>query len=157
MVVGVDGTAQVRDYVQTHSVDAEIRVLESSTRNSELAAKALGCSIAEIAKSIVFVDEDNTLVVVLSGDRRVDLRRLCDTVGLNLRLATPEEVYARTGYRVGGVPPFPHRMGVRVIADRSIQRFESVWAAAGDQNSLMRVPTQDLIRVSGAEVVDISK
>lgn len=88
MVVGVDGTAQVRDYVQTHSVDAEIRVLESSTRNSELAANALGCSIAEIAKSIVFVDEYNTLVVVLSGDRRVDLRRLCDTVGLNLRLAT---------------------------------------------------------------------
>lgn len=153
----MDGTAQVRDYVQTHSVDAEIRVLESSTRNSELAANALGCSIAEIAKSIVFVDEYNTLVVVLSGDRRVDLRRLCDTVGLNLRLATPEEVYDRTGYRVGGVPPFPHRMGVRVIVDRSIQRFESVWAAAGDQNSLMRVPTQDLIRVSGAEVVDISK
>jgi Uncharacterized conserved protein, COG2606 len=153
----MEGTTQVRDYVQTHSVHAEIRILDSSTRSSELAAKALGCSIAEIAKSIVFVDEHNTLVVVLSGDKRVDIRKLCDAVGLNLRMATPEEVYTRTGYRVGGVPPFPHSGGVRVVVDRSIQRFDSVWAAAGDHNSLMRVPTADLIRVSGNVVLDISK
>ncbi|MEM0120981.1 MAG: YbaK/EbsC family protein [Thermoprotei archaeon] len=152
----MNGTERVRNYIQMRSIQAEIRILESSTRSSQLAAKALGCSVAEIAKSIVFVDEQNTLVVVLSGDKKVDLQKLCGTLGLNLRLATPEEVFSRTGYMVGGVPPFPHRSGVRVVVDSSVLRFPIVWAAAGDNNSLMQISTAELVRASEAQVIEAS-
>jgi Cys-tRNA(Pro) deacylase len=152
-----EGTARVHAYIREKGVDARIIVFGESTHSSEQAARLLGCSVAQIAKSIVLVDDKHTCVVVLSGDRKVDLKKLKWTVGVNLRIATPDEVQQRTGYRVGGVPPFPHRVGVRVLIDHSVKRFTEVWAAAGDTNSLMRISTEQLINVAGGDLADVSK
>lgn len=143
-------------YLHESKVDHELRVLDKSTRTSALAAEVLGCTISEIAKSVVFVGSSTTLVVVISGDRRVDMGKLSRLVGGPLRPGTPEEVVERTGFRIGGVPPFPHREGVRVILDRSVVGRPEVWAAAGTPNAVFRIRSGDLASLVGGELSDLA-
>ena len=139
---------KVSQYLASSGVTAEVREFGGSTRNSELAAQALGCTVAEIAKSVVFVGK-GTAVVIISGDKRVDVAKLADEVNDVVRIAKPDEVRERTGFPIGGVPPFPHEPGVIVLPDASLTRFASVWAAAGTPNAVFRIGTNDLIRLVG--------
>ena len=143
-----DGVWKVREYVKGLGIEAEFRDFQTSTKNSVLAAQALGCTVAEIAKSVVFVGE-KAYVVVLSGDRRVDSSLLARLVGGEARLATPEEVKVQTGYPVGGVPPFPHGDNVRVLVDSSLTRFDRVWVASGAPNSVLMLRTMDIMATVG--------
>lgn len=149
------GQEDVSRYLKESGVDHELRVLQQSTRTSPLAAQALGCTIDQIAKSVVFLGSSVT-VVVLSGGRRVDLDKLRDIVGEGVRAGSPDEVAANTGYRIGGVPPFPHGSGVRVLVDSSILEHETVWAAAGAPNAVFRIRAVDLARLVGGSANDIS-
>ncbi len=137
---------RVADYLSSSGVPVEIREFGESTRNSELAAQALGCRVAEIAKSVVFVGR-TTAVVIISGDKRVDAGKLSKLVGERMRIAKPEEVRERTSFPIGGVPPFPHAEGVTVFPDSSLTRFRDVWAAAGTPNVVFRIASGDLIRL----------
>ncbi len=146
---------RVREFVAASGVDAEFREFEDSTRNSELAATALGCTAAEIAKSVVFVGS-SAHVVVISGDRRVDVARLSRVQKEEVRVATPEEVREMTGFPIGGVPPFPHLDGVHVLPDASLTRFRHVWAAAGTPRAVVRLATSDLVRLAGSGIFDLA-
>jgi prolyl-tRNA editing enzyme YbaK/EbsC (Cys-tRNA(Pro) deacylase) len=146
---------RVSDYLAKAGIKSEIREFAESTKNSSLAAEALGCTVAEIAKSVVFVGP-HPAVVVLSGDKKVDSEKLGRLVGGPVRVATPEEVRSSTGYPVGGVPPFPHLNGVRVFADSSLARFGFVWAAAGAPNEVFRITAEDLVRLVGEGMHDLS-
>ncbi|HYC26572.1 MAG TPA: YbaK/EbsC family protein [Nitrososphaerales archaeon] len=128
---------------------------DESTKNSELAARALGCTVAEIAKSVVFMGE-GPVVVVIAGDRRVDLEKLQRLVGSKVRRATPDEVRDGTGYPIGGVPPFPHSAQVKVFFDRTLNLHLEVWAAGGTPNSVFKVSPGDMVSVAGASTVDVS-
>lgn len=139
-----DSVQRVKEYVSKHSIEAEIRLLEQeSTRTSSMAAGSLGCSVAEIAKTIGFVKEGGSpILITLSGDKKVNMQKLAEIIGTSpggLRKMSAEEVKALSGYSIGGVPPFPHKEGVRVLSDDSLFRFESVWAAAGSTNAVMRM------------------
>jgi prolyl-tRNA editing enzyme YbaK/EbsC (Cys-tRNA(Pro) deacylase) len=150
------GSAErVASFLRARGLDAEIREFDTSTRNSLLAAQALGCSVAEIAKSVVF-SGGGTLVVIVSGDRKVDTGKLAGITGSVVELATPEAVRENTGYPIGGVPPFPHNEGVRVIPDLSLTRFQSVWAAGGVPNVVFKMATDTMLRVLGVDPVDVS-
>jgi len=149
------GSDRVASFLKAEGLDAELKEFDTSTKSSSLAAQALGCTVGEIAKSIVF-EGAGPIVVILSGDRRVDLRRLAETVGSHVGVATPEFVKATTGYPIGGVPPFPHNDGVRVLPDRSLTRFRSVWTAGGAPNVVFKVSTLQLIKTVGIEPVDVS-
>lgn len=146
---------RVAEFLATSGASYELREFDESTRSSALAAKALGCSEAEIAKSVVFVG-DRTVVVIISGDKRVDPAKLARTAGAELRVAKPDEVRERTGFPIGGVPPFPHEEEVVVLADSSLTRFDHVWAAAGTPNSVIGIGTGDLLRLVGGAPVDLS-
>lgn len=134
----------------------EMREFGESTKNSALAAEALGCTVAEIAKSVVFVGR-GTAVVIISGDKKVDASKLAREAGEEMRIATAEEVRERTGFPVGGVPPFPHRSGVLVYPDRSLTRFADVWAAAGTPNVVFRIGSSDLMSHLGQGPFDLSR
>ena len=136
-------------------MDAEFREFGTSTRSSALAAQALGCSVAEIAKSVVFKGR-KAVVVVISGDKRVDSARLSDLEGVPVAFATPDEVREMTGYPIGGVPPFPHSEGVSVLVDSSLLRFGRVWAAGGAPNTVFSVRTEDLLRIVGSEPAEVA-
>jgi prolyl-tRNA editing enzyme YbaK/EbsC (Cys-tRNA(Pro) deacylase) len=150
------GIERVKRFVAQKGLDTAIQELDSSTRSSALAAHALGCSVAEIAKSVVFCGEQ-TVVVVISGDRRVDAGKLGKLVGSSLRVATSDEVRMRTGYVIGGVPPFPHDDRVLVFADSSLTRFDQVWTASGAQNAVMNISTRALIATIGRPVHDLAQ
>jgi len=146
----------VSRYLSMSGVRHELREFDESTKNSALAAQALGCSVAEIAKSVVFVGE-RTAVVIISGDKRVDGAKLLKVIGAELRIAKPNEVREMTGFPIGGVPPFPHGDGVAVLADASLARFSHVWAAAGTPNSVFRIGTPDLLRLLNTAPVDVAE
>lgn len=129
--------------------------LDDLTRTSKMAAEALGCSIAQIAKSIVFVNGE-AVVVVISGDKKVDLKKLSRLLEKKMRIADADTVRKSTGYVIGGVPPFPHEEGVRVIIDSSLQRFDEVWAAAGTPHSVMKLSIGTLMQILGDEFVDVA-
>ncbi len=147
---------RVAEFLRKSGVDFELKEFDGSTKSSALAAQALGCTTAEIAKSVVFAG-GKTIVVVISGDKRVDPPRLAQYAAETLRIATPDEVRQRTGFPIGGVPPFPHAQGVTVLADASLLRFGQVWAAGGAPNAVFRIGTKDLFRLLKAGPLELSE
>jgi prolyl-tRNA editing enzyme YbaK/EbsC (Cys-tRNA(Pro) deacylase) len=152
----VGSVERVRQHLLALKLNVDVREFDTSTKNSTLAARALGCSVAEIAKSVVF-NAGGAVVVVISGDKRVDTRRLSEQVGGRVSVATPEEVRSMTGYPIGGVPPFPHVKGVRVLCDESLLRFEQVWAAGGAPNIVFRISPHELVKKTGGATVDLAE
>ena len=159
------GVELVRSFVQDQRIDAEIVIVApESTKTSALAASALGCTVAEIAKTIGFLmtssDSPTPTLVVLSGDKRVSsekLARSIQTSKAHLRKMNADEVKEFTGYSIGGVPPFPHRSGVAVLVDESLFRFGKVWAAAGSSNAVMGISPKILTEALKIPQVDVSE
>jgi prolyl-tRNA editing enzyme YbaK/EbsC (Cys-tRNA(Pro) deacylase) len=152
----IRGFKRVSAYLDERGVEARIVILNESTRTSQLAADALGCTVAEIAKSIAFRAGDGAVVVVISGDRRVDALKVSAYLGVKVGNADADTVKELTGYTIGGVPPFPHEAGVRVLLDSSLTRFEKVWAAAGAPNSVMSLRVEQLRGIVGGELVNVA-
>lgn len=127
------------------------------TPNSETAAKAVGCSVGEIAKSILFIIGGTPVVVVTSGDVRVKGSRLKQALGISgkARLPEAEEVAACTGYAPGGVCPFLLPPGLKVVIDGSMRRFPVVYAAAGNEHSAVPVTVDQLLEITGGVEVEV--
>ncbi|MBI3116302.1 MAG: YbaK/EbsC family protein [Thaumarchaeota archaeon] len=149
------GVGQVKEFLLSRGISAQIVELGASAKNSQLAAKALGCTVGEIAKSVVFTGP-RTMVVVLSGEKRVNLEKLSLVAGSKLTIASAEEVKTLTGYVDGGVPPFPHDDGIGLYPDLSLKTYPRVWAAAGEQNAVMQISVKELIETIGSDVVEVS-
>lgn len=150
------GSRRVSEYLKEKGIEARVVTLDESTRTSQLAADALGCTVAEIAKSIVFRAGEQAVVVVISGDRRVDSKKVGAILGAKVGNADADTVKALTGYVIGGVPPFPHEPSVKVLLDRSLTRFERVWAAAGTPNSVLNLSVAQL-RGQVGDFVDVAQ
>jgi prolyl-tRNA editing enzyme YbaK/EbsC (Cys-tRNA(Pro) deacylase) len=147
---------RVSAFLKERGIEARVVTLDDSTRTSQLAADALGCTVAEIAKSIVFKAGEQAVVVVISGDRRVDAKKVAGHLGVKVENADADNVKSLTGYVIGGVPPFPHDPVVKVLLDQSLTRFERVWAAAGTPNSVMNLTIAQLSGVVGG-FVDVAQ
>jgi prolyl-tRNA editing enzyme YbaK/EbsC (Cys-tRNA(Pro) deacylase) len=132
------------------------RWLETAARTSQEAADALGVVVGQIAKSVIFRrrSDDVAVLVVTSGDRRVDERRVAAIAGA-LGRADAEFVKARTGFSIGGVAPLAHAHPPFTLIDRELFRFEEIWAAAGHPNGVFRLSPADLERLTGAPVADV--
>ena len=130
--------------------------LEVAARTAQEAADALGVSVGQIAKSVVFrrKQDEAAVLVVTSGDKRVDERKVTALVGAVGR-ADPDFVKSRTGFTIGGVAPVGHLSPPVLLIDRELFRFEEIWAAAGHPNGVFRLSPQQLERLTGAPVHDI--
>lgn len=124
----------------------------------------LGCTIAEIAKTIGFVKtsdgQQTAVLVTLSGSRRVSLLKLSVHLAVlqaNIWKMSADEVKSQTGYSIGGVPPFPHDESIRVLVDESLFQFSHVWAAAGTNNSVMRIRPSVLTEKLRLPLVNVSE
>jgi len=136
---------------------ATVVEFEQPTRTSAEAAAAIGCSVAEIAKSIVFRSKlsGQAVLVVASGDNRVCERKVAALVGEKLGRADADFVRAATGYAIGGVAPLGHAQPVRLLLDRDLQRFSQVWAAGGTPYSVFPLTPEQLASLTGADWLDI--
>ena len=151
------GYERVHTFLKERGIEARSVTLDQSTRTSQMAADALGCTVPEIAKSIVFTDGERAYVVVISGDKRVDSGKLSALVGAKVKIGDADTVRRLTGYVIGGVPPFPHGEDVHVMLDRSLKRFSHVWAAGGAPNSVINFSLEQLHKVIGQGTVDVAQ
>ncbi|MDE0654691.1 MAG: YbaK/EbsC family protein [bacterium] len=138
----------------------ELRVTRypTGTRTARDAAAAVGCELAQIVKSLVFVAGGRVVVVLVSGADRVDTDLLATAAGAaDARQARAEEVADATGFAVGGVPPFGHAHNLDTFLDRRLLGFEEVWAAAGTPDACFPIAPGDLARLAGASVVDVAQ
>jgi len=133
-------------------------MLDDAARTAQQAADALGITVGQIAKSIIFrrKDDDRAVLVITSGDRRVDEKKVAALVG-KLGRADADFVRARTGFAIGGVSPVAHAEPPVTLIDRELFRFEEIWAAAGHPHGVFRLRPQDLVALTGAPVADIDQ
>lgn len=141
---------RVQEFISARIPGIKVIKLEDDTSTSELAARALGTEVGQIAKSIVFRSGDDYFMVVAAGDTRLDSKRLKELKGKRARMATAEEVLAVTGYEPGGVCPFALPHALTVYADESLKRFPVVYAAAGSAHSAVPVTYDQLVQLTGA-------
>ena len=151
-------TLRFLDRVGEVGISIEPVVFPADTRTSQQAADALGCHVSEITKSLVFMADDAPLMVLMAGDRRVDLVRVAEVVGAQrVRRAELEEARNHSGYSPGGTPPFGHVKAMQVLADRSITGNDVVWVAAGSPKTVFAIGVNDLVRLSDARLVDVAE
>ena len=131
---------------------------DASTRTSEDAAAAIGCTVAEIAKSLVFkAASGRPVLVIASGTNRVDEKKVRAVLGEKIARADADFVREATGYAIGGVPPLGHATAPVVLIDGDLETFETIWAAAGTPNAVFRLTPADLVRLTGGQVADVAK
>ena len=151
------GVKEVKSYMEENSINGEIIMFKAEqAKTSASAAEHLGCEVAQIAKSIV-LKADNPILVILSGDMRVDLKKLSEVIGQKAKLASPEYVSEEVGFIIGGVPPMGFDRPVRILIDKSIERFSEVFSSGGSRDSILKIDVNELKNVVKGEIVDVSK
>jgi prolyl-tRNA editing enzyme YbaK/EbsC (Cys-tRNA(Pro) deacylase) len=151
-----EGVQRVARLLQDKGHPHAPQMLDDAARTAQQAADALGIELGQIAKSIVFrrKEDDVAVLVVTSGDKRVDEKKVAALVG-KLGRADAEFVKARTGFSIGGVSPFAHATPPVTLIDRELFRFEDIWAAAGHPHAVVRLRPHDLEGLTGAPVADV--
>ncbi len=140
----------VRAYLADYGLDGRIITFTVSSATVALAAEALGCDGARIAKSLTFHGKTATILLVAAGDARIDNARFKAQFGCKARMLTPDEVIAATGHAVGGVCPFALPDGVEVWLDESLRRFDTVYPAVGTATSAIPLTCDELAYASRA-------
>lgn len=141
---------RVREYLRARGADGRIREFDVSSATVELAARALGCEGARIAKSLSFRAGDEVLLIVAAGDARVDNRAFKQRFHAKAKMLTADECEELVGHAPGGVCPFAVREGVSIYLDESLKRFETVFPACGSSNSAIELAIPELEELSGA-------
>jgi len=151
----------VQKALDLFSLDIQIRFFENSTATSQLAADEIGCELGQIAKSICFIVEDKPVVVIASGDQRVDDRKVAALLGVSrkqVKFATPEQCINLIGYAPGGVPPLAHRTQPRAVyLDDSLKRYGQIYPAGGASNAIFGVTLEQLATITGGTFVDVRR
>jgi prolyl-tRNA editing enzyme YbaK/EbsC (Cys-tRNA(Pro) deacylase) len=139
----------------------QIRFFENSTATSQMAADNIGCELGQIAKSIAFLVEDKPILVITSGDQRVDDKKIAALYNVSRKKIAPanaEQLVTLYGYEPGSVPPLAHRTaGMDIYLDESLQRYEQIYAAGGAHNAIFPVRIDQLATISGGRFVDLKK
>lgn len=145
----------VEKHLAAAGITAQIHKLPASARTAAEAAKALGCEVGAIASSLLFVADDEPVLVMTSGRHRVDPVQLGAALGVDdVRLASAERVRSVTGQAIGGVAPTGHPEPIRTVIDVTLQQYSTIWSAAGTPHTVMALTFTDLITLTnGARVV----
>lgn len=149
---------RVQDALRAYGAEFTVLQLPDSARTAKQAADAIGCSVAQIAKSLVFRQKASgePLLVIASGTNRVSEERVGEIVGQQVVMADAEMVRAVTGFAIGGVPPVAHRETIPTLVDADLFRFDQIWAAAGTPHSVFALDPKELPRMTGGKVVSVT-
>ncbi|MFN2590319.1 MAG: YbaK/EbsC family protein [Actinomycetota bacterium] len=147
------GTERFLAAAAERGVTADVRHFPEGTRTAEDAARAVGCEIGQIVKSLVLMADDRALVALTSGHNQADLERVKGIVGArSVRRARPEEAREATTFAIGGTPPFGYPQPLRVLMDADLMAYDEVWAAAGSPDAVFPIDPETLRQASGAEI-----
>jgi Cys-tRNA(Pro) deacylase len=156
--VALEGRGRLERLLREAGVDSRIITFSGHVKTVSAAVKNLGVDPGRIVKSVVFIDDSGSPVVVLvQGNRRVSEVKLARLLGAKwVRIAKPEEAKRHTGYEVGALPPVGLPEGVRVVIDEQVMGLERVYGGGGDVNALLEISPQDIQRLTSGLVGDIS-
>ncbi len=155
---GLPAAAQrVQALLHEAGSSATVEIMATTARSAAEAAAAIGCSVAQIAKSLVFRSAAGRAVLVIaSGTNRVDERKLAAALGETVGKADAEFVRDRTGYAIGGVAPVGQPPGVRIFIDADLANYDAIWAAAGHPHAVFRLSIAELARLTRGTVITVA-
>ena len=134
----------------------EIIILKNSAKTAEQAAEALSCNVGAIIKSLLFKNENGFTLCLVSGDKRCSLKNLKKIKNQkDISMASPEEVKTQTGYTIGGVSPVGHLKAMDIYIDKSLKKFNDLYAAAGHPNCVFKINLEDLIKLTNGKLEEI--
>jgi len=150
---------KVQDVLRSRGFANEVVQLADSARTSAEAAAAVGCDVAQIAKSLVFRAKESgrAVLVVASGTNRVDEKKVAALLGEPIGRADPDFVRAETGYAIGGIPPIGHARPIVTFVDEELLKLEKIWAAAGHPHAVFPLTPAELVEMTGGRVASVAK
>ena len=134
----------VKNYFKQFNLDIKIQELPQSSATVKLAAAAIGCEPQRIAKSLAFAGENNPILIVTSGDTKIDNAKFKAEFKIKAKMLTPEQTSLLIGHTIGGVCPFATNKNVAVYLDISLKRFNSIFPACGSSNSVIELSVEEL-------------
>jgi Cys-tRNA(Pro) deacylase len=147
---------RVASVLRDAGVEARVEEFHTQTPTAEDAARAVGCKLTQIVKSLVFDCDGSSVLVLVPGDRRADARKVAGAAGARrAKVAGPDEVRTATGFEPGAVAPFPLPRVSRILVDRQVLVHDRVWIGAGSSNHLATISPADLVRLAKAEPMDV--
>ncbi len=150
--------ARVMAAARAAGLEIEVRQFPEGTKTAQDAANAIGVSVGQIVKSLVFGVDDEIVMALVSGSNQLDEKKLAAAAGgEKCSRVDADAVRAATGFPIGGVPPFGHTTQLRVFVDPDLLQYEEVWAAAGTWNDNFGAAPADFVRVAGGVVTDLKR
>ena len=147
---------RVEKFLKDFDQSLEVIILENSARTAKDAAIALGCDVGAIVKSLLFKTGDNFTLCLVAGDKRCSLNKLKKIKNIkDISMASPEEVKNQTGYTIGGVSPVGHLNKLEIFIDKSLERFNELFAAAGHPNCVFKINFKNIQKMTDGKVEDI--
>lgn len=147
---------RVVEALETLGVETQVKEFAESTRTAEEAAAAVGCTVGQIVKSLIFLAGDTPILTLVSGANQADTSRLAEIAGAPITRANAAIVREATGYAIGGVPPLGHATRLPTYLDRDLLQYEIIWAAAGTPNAVFSITPGELERITGAEIIELA-
>lgn len=151
----------VQNALKKLDLDIEIRFFEDSTATSQLAADNIGCELGQIAKSLAFMIDGSPILIIASGDQRIDEKKLAAMFGVSrkrVKTATADECITIFGYAPGGVPPVGLRTSdLSIYLDDSLQRYDMLYAAGGAHNAIFPITLNQLVQATGGTFADVKR
>ncbi len=150
---------KVQQVLDALGMRLQVVELPASTRTAGEAAQAVGCQVGQIVKSLVFKAKrsERPILVIASGQNRVDEKRIEALIGEPLGKADADFVRQRTGFVIGGVPPVGHGEKLLTFIDQDLLQFDELWAAAGTPHAVFRLKPAELVQITGGQVADIKQ
>ncbi len=150
-------SVDLHNFLQSREVPHEISVVEMPARTVSMAAATLGLDESEIGKTLIVQTDDSAVVVMLPGNRRLDVRKLKKITGANkIKLVDIEELVNLTGYVLGSIPPLAHAKEMPVYVDHRLLRIPVIYTCGGQSNAVLKIKPIDLISAGNAQIVDIA-
>lgn len=149
---------QVQTSLREKGFDFIVKELPASTRSAQEAADSIGCSVGEIAKSIIFrtIKSQQPVLVIASGTNRIDTRLIESELGEAVEQPDGKWVKTTLGFAIGGVPPIGYQTEFPVFIDQDLLQYETIWAAAGTPNAVFCLMAKDLPNLTGGRVIGVS-
>lgn len=149
---------RIQDLLASRGLPHTVVEFEQTTRSAADAAAAIGCTVQQIAKSILFkAASGGPVLVIASGPNRVDEAKVAAALGEAIGKADAEFVRAATGFAIGGVPPLGHAQPARTLIDDDLLKLPTIWAAAGTPNAVFQLTPDDLVRMTAGTVADVAQ
>ena len=153
-----DSVKRVQEFIKNFNSELQVLVLDTTARTAQDAANSLKCEVGAIVKSLLFKADGNFLICLIAGDRKCSLNKLKKILQKkDVSMANAEEVKVNTGFSIGGVAPVAHIKKLDVLVDKSLNRFQYLFAAAGHPNCVFKITYEELIKITNGSEKELSE